>query len=34
MVSIYDDTVIDDKLGDFFGDGGIKNIEKKDLSDL
>ena len=34
MVSVYDDTEIDDKLGDFFGADGIKKQEKKSLSDL
>lgn len=34
MVSIYDDTEVDDKLGDYFGEEGIKQVESKGLSDL
>jgi integrase len=34
MVSIYDDSEVDDKLGDFFGENGIKQVEKKGLNDL
>lgn len=34
MVSIYDDTELSDKLGDYFGEEGIKKVEKKSLSDL
>lgn len=34
MVSIYDDTEVDDKLENFFGEQGIKVQDKKTLSDL
>lgn len=34
MVSTYDDTDVDDELGKYFGDGGIKQVESKSLSDL
>lgn len=34
MVDIYTDVEIDDRLGDFFGEDGIKAIEKKTLRDL
>lgn len=34
MVDIYTDIEIDDRLGDFFGEEGIKNVEKKGLNDL
>lgn len=34
MVTLYDDTEIDDKLGDFFSEDGIVAQEKKSLSDL
>lgn len=34
MVQIYDDSSIDDKLGDYFGEDGIKVVESKGLSDL
>lgn len=34
MVDIYTDIEIDDRLGDFFGEDGIKVVEKKGLSDL
>lgn len=34
MVNLYTDIEIDDRLGDFFDEDGIKEIEKKNLSDL
>lgn len=34
MVQIYDDSTVEDKLGDYFGEDGIKAVEKKGLSDL
>ena len=34
MVSLYDDTTIDDKLGKYFDETGIKKVEKKEISDL
>lgn len=34
MVDIYSDMEIDDRLGDFFGEDGVKKVEKKDLNDL
>ncbi len=34
MVSIYNDTQIDDELGKYFGEDGIKQVDKKSLSDL
>lgn len=34
MVDIYTDIEIDDRLGDFFGEDGIKKVEKKNLGDL
>lgn len=34
MVDIYTDIEIDDRLGDFFGEEGIKAIQKKGLGDL
>lgn len=34
MVDIYTDIEIDDRLGDFFGEEGIKKVEKKSLGDL
>lgn len=34
MVDVYTDIEIDDRLGDFFGEDGIKQVEKKGLSDL
>jgi len=34
MVSLYDDQTVDDKLGKYFDENGIKQIEKKELSDL
>lgn len=34
MVSIYNDTGIDDELGKYFGEDGIKQVEQKGLSDL
>lgn len=34
MVSIYNDTQIDDELSKYFGEDGIKQIDKKSLSDL
>lgn len=34
MVSLYNDNGIDDELGKYFGEDGIKQVEKKSLSDL
>lgn len=34
MVSLYDDQTIDDKLGKYFDENGIKKIDKKELTDL
>jgi Asp-tRNA(Asn)/Glu-tRNA(Gln) amidotransferase C subunit len=34
MVEIYDDTDVDDKLGKYFDENGIKKVETKTLSDL
>lgn len=34
MVSIYDDNTIDDKLGKYFDENGIKKVEQKGLDDL
>lgn len=34
MVSLYNDTGIDDELGKYFGEDGIKQVEQKNLSDL
>lgn len=34
MVNLYTDIKIDDRLGDYFNEDGIKEIEKKSLSDL
>lgn len=34
MVSLYNDAGIDDELGKYFGADGIKQVEKKSLSDL
>ena len=34
MVNLYTDIEIDDRLGDFFDEDGIKEMEKKNLSDL
>ena len=34
MVSTYNDTGIDDELGKYFGEDGIKQVEEKSLSDL
>lgn len=34
MVNIYKDLDADEEISMYFGDGGIKNIEKKDLSSL
>ena len=34
MVSIYNDTGIDEELGKYFGEDGIKQVEQKTLSDL
>lgn len=34
MVNLYTDIKIDDRLGDFFDEDGIKEMEKKNLSDL
>ena len=34
MVSIYNDTDVDDELGKYFGEGGIKEAKTKGLSDL
>lgn len=34
MVSIYDDTSIDDKLGKYFDENGIKEVKKVELTDL
>ncbi|MDD4780934.1 MAG: site-specific integrase [Tissierellia bacterium] len=34
MVSTYNDTGIDDELGKYFGEDGIKQVEEKGLSDL
>jgi integrase len=34
MVSIYDDTTVDDKLGKYFDANGIKKVEAKGLEDL
>lgn len=34
MVSVYNDTGIDDELGKYFGEDGIKQVEQKSLSDL
>ena len=34
MVNLYDDSQIDDKLGDYFDESGVKETEKKTLKDL
>jgi site-specific recombinase XerD len=34
MVSIYNDTEVDEELGKYFSEDGIKQVEKKSLSDL
>lgn len=34
MVNLYTDINIDDRLGDFFDEDGIKEVEKKSLTDL
>lgn len=34
MVSLYTDTEIDDELGKYFGEDGIKETERKNISDL
>lgn len=34
MVSVYNDTGIDEELGKYFGEDGIKQVEQKSLSDL
>lgn len=34
MVSLYNDIKIDDKLGEYFGAGGVKQVEVKSLGDL
>ena len=34
MVATYNDTSIDDELGKYFDEGGIKEVEQKSLSDL
>lgn len=34
MVSIYTDVEVDDELGKYFGEDGIKQVEQKTLSDL
>lgn len=34
MVLIYDDSSVDDKLGEYFGEEGIKIVESKQLNDL
>lgn len=34
MVALYDDRDMDDELGEYFGEGGIKEVETKGLSDL
>lgn len=34
MVSIYNDTEVDDTLGQYFGEEGIKQVERKELKDL
>ncbi len=34
MVDIYNDTEVDDEVGKYFDEGGIKQVEKKSLSDL
>lgn len=34
MVDLYNDLEVDDMLGDFFSEKGIKQVEKKSLSDL
>lgn len=34
MVSVYNDTGIDDELGKYFGKEGIKQVEQKNVSDL
>lgn len=34
MVSLYTDTDIDDELGKYFGEDGIKQVEQKSLKDL
>ena len=34
MVNLYTDIDIDDRLGDFFDEDGIKEVEKKSLTDL
>lgn len=34
MVSLYDDTDVDDKLSEYFDENGIKKVEKKSLEDL
>ena len=34
MVDLYTDIDVDDKLGEYFGEEGIKKVESKSLSDL
>lgn len=34
MVALYDDRDMDDELGEYFGEGGIKEVETKGLKDL
>ena len=34
MVNLYNDTDMDDELGEYFGEGGIKEVETKGLNDL
>lgn len=34
MVNLYNDTDMDDELGEYFGEGGIKDVETKGLNDL
>jgi integrase len=34
LISVYNDSSVDDEIGKYFDEGGIKNNEKKSLSDL
>jgi site-specific recombinase XerD len=34
LISVYNDASVDDEIGKYFGDGGVKKTERKGLSDL
>lgn len=34
MVSLYDDTPVDEEIGKYFDEDGIKQVEQKSLQDL